>query len=103
MLDRIVADDVAIAHDHGPLAKTGDVRLVRDHDDRQAHAVEVLEDAHDLDAGPGIEVAGRFVSQQQFRPVDQRTADGDPLLLAAGELVGMMSGPVRQTRHRQCV
>ena len=36
--------------------------------------------------GVRIEIAGRFVGQQQGRPVDQRPGDGDPLLLAARHL-----------------
>ena len=48
---------------------------------------------HDLLPGLGVELAGRLVGQQQPRPVRQRAGDRDPLLLAAGELVGPVLRP----------
>ncbi|GES16003.1 hypothetical protein Amac_096010 [Acrocarpospora macrocephala] len=42
----------------------------------------------DLLAGGGVEVAGRFVGQQQRRLGDERASDRHPLLLAARELAG---------------
>ncbi len=35
----------------------------------------------------GIQVAGRLVGEEDQGPVDERPGDGDPLLLAAGQLV----------------
>ena len=40
------------------------------------------------DRGGRVEVAGGLVGDQDHRPVDERAGDRDPLLLAAGELVG---------------
>ena len=59
--------------------------------------VEFLEHAHDLDAGLAVEVAGRFVGQQEGRLVDQGAGDGHALLLAAGKLVGMVVGAVGES------
>ena len=66
----------------------GDVGLVRDEHDRDAGAVQVLEERHDLDARPGVERAGRLVGQDHDRVVDERARDGHALLLAARELAG---------------
>jgi hypothetical protein len=44
--------------------------------------------------GSRIEIAGRLVGEKQARPVDQRSGDGDALLLAAGKLAGG-AGPLR--------
>ena len=44
----------------------------------------------DLLTGSRVEVAGRFVGQQDRRVDRQRARDGDALALAAGELVGQM-------------
>ena len=64
--------------------------------------VQLLEDRHDLGARFGVQVAGRFVGQDDGRIVDQRAGDGDPLLLAPRQLVGLVIQPVAQTYPRQC-
>ena len=68
-----------------------DVGLVRDEHDREAAlAVQPLEDVHHLDARARVEVARRLVGQQDRRAVDERTRDGDALLLSARELIRMV-------------
>jgi hypothetical protein len=52
------------------------------------------EQAHDLLSGFLIELAGGLVREEQLRPARQRAGDGDPLLLAAGELAGALLGVV---------
>ena len=52
--------------------------------------VELLKQSHDLVAGGGIEIARGLVGENQRRPIDQARGDRDPLLLAAGKLVGHM-------------
>ena len=55
-----------------------------DDDDRHALiAVERDQRLHDLMRGLGVEIAGGFVGEQYAGPVDQRSGDGDALLLAA--------------------
>ena len=84
----LVGHDAAVAEADEPRSVLGDVVLVRDEQDGDAALlVQALEDAHDLDAGARVEVAGGFVGQDDRRLVDQRAGDGDALLLAAGELV----------------
>ena len=47
-------------------------------------------------AGPRVEVAGRLVGHEDRRAVDQRPGDRHALLLAAGELAGVVVHPVAQ-------
>ena len=69
---------------------------MRDHDDGDAVLVELLKNAHDLDAGAAIEISGRFIRQQHLRIVDQRARDGDALLLTAGKLTWIMVLAIRE-------
>ncbi len=62
--------------------------VVGDEDDSAPLGMNGGEQFEDLDAGGGVELAGRFVGQQQLGVVDQRPGQRHPLLLAAGELVG---------------
>ena len=48
-----------------------------------------------------VEVAGRFVGQDQRRLVDEGTGDRDPLLLAAGQLGRPVVGPIGEADERQ--
>ena len=62
-------------------------QVVSHHYDSQPFlAVQVAQQAHDIAAGVGVEVAGRLVGQQHVRAVDQGAGDGSPLHLAAGQL-----------------
>ena len=77
------------------------VGLVRDQHDRDAGAVQLLEQRHDLEAGAAVERAGRLVGEDQDRLVDQRPRDRDALLLAARQLRRAMVQPVAEADRRQ--
>ena len=85
-----VGDDLPVAERDQPRRERRDVLLVRDDDDRDAGAVELLQQRHHLEARRGIERAGGLVGEDELGIVDQRARDGDALLLAAGKLRGMM-------------
>ena len=51
-------------------------------DDGRAPGVDLAEQPHDLDGEVGVEVPGRLVGEQERGLVDDRTGDGDALLLA---------------------
>ena len=72
--------------------------VVGGHQHGRAGPVDPVEQPHDVDARLGIEVAGRLVGQQQRRMVDERARDRDALLLAAGELVGVVVELRREAR-----
>src|SRR3954471_22263192 len=87
---QLILPDQSIAHDHIAPRISGDVLLVRDHDDRDATLVELLKDGHDLDAGSAVKIAGRFIRKEHLRIVDQRARNRDALLLTAGKLTRKM-------------
>ena len=74
----------------------GVARIVRDHADRGAGLVQLLEQVHDGFAALRIEVARRLVGEQDERLAGDGAGDGDALLLAAGELARQM---LRAMRH----
>src|SRR5580765_1253668 len=65
---------------------------MRDHDDGYSAVVELLENIHDFDTRVSIEIAGRFVREDERRVVAESAGDGDALLLSAGKLVWMVPG-----------
>ncbi len=66
---------------------------MRDHDDGRATAMDVLDQLHHSASHLRVQIAGRFVSEQQPRLSDQSTRDGDALLLAARQLRRIVWGP----------
>src|SRR5580704_8167452 len=79
-----------------PARAARDGRVVRDHHDGEAVGVQRVEQFHDRARVLRVQVAGRFVTQQQARPVHQRSRDGDPLALPPDSVVG--SAPARWPR-----
>jgi hypothetical protein len=86
--------------DHAP-GIGGDVLFVGHHEDGDSRPVQAQEDVHDLRAGPAVQVAGGLVGQDDRWRVDQRSRDGDSLLLPTGELVGPVAGPVGHAHRVQ--
>ena len=86
----LVADDAALVElDDAALHVVHHLAVVGDDDDGGAGLVDPVEQLHDPDRGDRVEVSARLVGQQQRRVVDEGAGDGDALLLAAGELVGV--------------
>ena len=95
--------DLAVAETDDASGEIGDVVFVCDQDDGDALAVELLQQGHDLDAGVGVEGAGRLVGQNQLRIIDQRAGDGYPLLLPPRELRRVMVHALRESYLRQAL
>jgi hypothetical protein len=53
--------------------------------------MDVVEQVHDRGAGAGVEVAGGLVGQHQRWLAHQRPGYGDPLALAARQVVGVVA------------
>src|ERR1039458_626703 len=71
---------------HHPLRMRRNIRVVRSNDQRGLFFdAEILEQLDDFTTGVRIEIAGRFIGQEQFRLVDERAGDGHALLFAAGD------------------
>src|SRR5436190_16497298 len=64
--------------------------VVRDHTDRRAALVQFLEQRHDRFAVPRIEVARRFVGEQDRRLTRESARHRDTLLLTTGKLTRKM-------------
>ena len=73
-----------------------------DDDERLAVAfVAELEELDDFFAVLAVQAAGGFVGEHDGGGVHQGTADGDALLLTAGELVGQMGTPFGKAEEVQ--
>src|SRR5262245_12190361 len=101
ILLRRVSRDSAIAEAQDSPCVARHVWLVGDDDDGDAVTVQVLEQGHDLHAGPRVESASGLVGQDEYGLIDEGAGDGDALLLTAGELSGVMMLAIRQPDRRQ--
>ena len=82
----------------------GEAGGVGDHQERRIGvADEAQEKVEHGVAGRLVEVAGRLVGEDQFRPGGEGAADGDALLLAAGELFGVAGEEGRKAQECQRV
>ena len=61
------------------------------------------EQCHNVRAGFTIEVAGRFVRQNERRIRHQRTGDGNTLTFTAGEFIRSMLRALDQANSLQCL
>src|SRR5512139_309479 len=82
----------------------GRPRIMSHHDDGFAQVAAQLFHEHQHVFGrSAVEIAGGFIGHQQGRVRDQGPRDGHPLLLASGELTGMVIHAIRevdQPQHR---
>ena len=59
-----------------------------DHHQGDSLLVQFIKQFQHFSRGVRVEGAGGLVRQEKTRAIDDGSRDGDPLLLAAGELVG---------------
>ena len=85
-----IAGNAAVHHPDPPLGPLADLRVMGDHHQGLAFAVQLFHQFDDLTAGMPVEIAGGFVGEQHRRLIDHRPGDGHPLALAAGEFVRFM-------------
>ena len=83
----VLGADAAVADLHDAVGDGGGARIVADEHGRRAElARERADQLVDLRRVRGVELAGRLVGDEELRPVRERRADRDALLLAAREL-----------------
>ncbi|KAI1691052.1 hypothetical protein DdX_22143 [Ditylenchus destructor] len=82
--------DLAVDDVHIALRAWGQFRVVGDHHDGGAGGVDLLQQFHHPARHLRVQVAGRFVGQQQARAAGQGTGDRRSLLLAAGKFIGVV-------------
>ncbi len=71
-----------------PVSHASHAVIVGGNDERVSLRVKTAENIQDDFLVPHVEIAGRFVGQNNLGLVDQRARNTDPLLLTAGELGG---------------
>ncbi len=80
----------------------GKVEILLDqHDGHVAEAAQIGDGAADVLDDRGLDALGRLVEQQQLRPHHQRAADGELLLLAAGEVAAAPAQHALQHREQR--
>ena len=87
-LGGVVLLDAAVAHDGQPVTERQRLGLVMgdEHGGEPEAAVELVDLGADLVAQAGVEVAQRFVEQDEVGSSDEPAGEGDALLLATAEL-----------------
>ena len=87
----LVAHQVAPVELDDPSAHLVDhAGVVGGDDHRGPGPVDPVEQAHDAEAGRGVEVPGGLVGQEDQRAVDEGPGHRHPLLLATGQLAGQV-------------
>ncbi len=86
--ERLLGHHPAVAQVDRPVGGVGDIGVVGDHDDGLAGVVLLTQEVDHGLRRRRVERAGGLVGQEQVGPVRQGPADGDALLLAAGEGAG---------------
>src|SRR5689334_6593602 len=87
---QVLFDDAAVEQVDVALRVAGVARIVGDHADGGAGAVQLMEQVHHRLAALRIEVAGRLVGEEQRRFAGDGAGNRDALLLTARELTGQM-------------
>ena len=76
-----------VERDRASADQANELAVVGGDEHGRAAGVDLAQQVHDLERQIGIEVAGRFVGEQQHRIVDERARDRDALLLTARQVL----------------
>ena len=91
-------DDPAILEMVDMIGKVDDPRIVGHDDQRRMGPLDqVVEQRHDLDPILCIQIACRFIADDELRAMDHSSCDGNALLLASRELGGIGANFVLQS------
>src|SRR5690606_32846867 len=89
----VLLDDLAVGHEHDPVGgAAGEAHLVGDHDHGHPLLGQVGHDVEDFLDHFGVEGGGGLVEEDDLGVHRQGAGDGHALLLAAGELGGVLVG-----------
>src|SRR5271155_842664 len=90
-VNRRTVHNLAITHVQHTMSVSSSFGIVSDHDDGLAEVlIELAEKAQDSFRTFGIEVAGRFVGQDDLRFANDGASERHTLLFAAGKLGGLV-------------
>src|SRR4051812_41704560 len=96
-------DHASVEEMDSALGMPGVARIVRDHADSRSGLVELSEQVHDRLTALRVEIAGRFIREQDERLARNRAGDGDALLLATRELARQVLRAVGHADAFECV
>ncbi len=97
----VEGQELALADKAHPLAELGLVHVVGGDQDGHALAGHVVDELPELAAADGVDAGGRFVEKEHARPVDDGTAQPQPLPPATGEVCGELVLAAHQPGHAQ--
>ena len=90
--------DIALIHEDDPICYiSGEGHLMGDDDHGHLALRQGADDLEHLSGQLRIQGGGGFIEAEDVRCQRQGTGDGHPLLLSAGELVGVVPHPVAET------
>src|SRR5437762_212210 len=72
-----------------------------DNQGRELLLGDCLQRSHDRSGRGGIQVAGRFISEEELRAVNDRSRDGHALLFASTELMSEVVTAITQSKERE--
>jgi hypothetical protein len=78
-----------------------EVQVMRYDQQSESLGIQIFENRYDFRAGPGVEVAGRFVGEQHTGFHYDRTRNRDALALAARQLIRAVRHPLFQADARE--
>lgn len=88
---RVNLDDLSVHQCKGPgRVRLDEAMVVGRHKERHALEVQIQEEFVDLIGHVRVQIAGGFIGEKHPRIVCDRPGDDDALLLASGELVGVI-------------
>ncbi len=96
-----VSDDLAAAQMDDLVCPCRYGLIVRHHDDGQPVGMKLGKNLENLAACLLVEVAGRFVSEQDARAVDQCSGESNPLSLATGQFPRAMMSSILEAELAQ--
>ncbi len=98
-----VLDDVSVLYSHNSFGALPYLTIMGDQHDSDALLVEIPEEADDSCTGPGVEVAGWLICQQNGGFRDQGPRDRHALLLASGQLAWLVAGSISHAHPVECL
>ena len=103
LLQRPGGDDLAVVHRHQPVEALGLVHVSRgdDHAHLRPARADRVDEIPELAARQGIDAGRRLVEDEQVGVVDERAAEAELLLHAAGKLAGGTRFELLQARRRK--
>jgi hypothetical protein len=102
ILDCFDAVDAAVTQTHDAITAFDQILIVsHEHKRRAAFALQREHQIHDLGTGTTVQIARWFVGEENSRAGRNRARQRDSLLLAAGELAGIVIDAMREADRLQ--